>query len=232
VILSPQERIDDYTARGWWGTRRIHDWFDEALRARPDAEALVDAPNRAEFIDGAPRRLTWRALAAEADMYATAFLEMGLAGDDILCVQLPNCVELPAIYLACLRLGIVVTPVPVQYREHELEHILGVTQPKAIVTAARILHHGHAAMMRTLAAQHPSVRSVLAIDELPRWQADRERIARHERECRVGADDIFTICWTSGTEGVPKGCRAATTNGSPSPRTSSSRAGSRPAATC
>ena len=205
MILSPQERIDEYTSRGWWGTRRIEDWFDDNLRTRPDAEALVDAPNRADFIDGAPRRLTWRALAAEADMYATAFLELGLTGDDIVCVQLPNCVELPAVYLACLRLGIVVTPVPVQYREHELEHILGITQPRAIVTAARILHHDHAAMMRGLAARHPSVRNVLAIDALPRWEADAARIAQHEREHPTGANDVFTICWTSGTEGVPKG---------------------------
>ena len=205
MILNPQERIDEYTSRGWWGTRRIQDWFDDNLRTRPEAEALIDAPNRADFIDGAPRRLTWRALAAEADMYATAFLELGLAGDDIVCVQLPNCVELPAVYLACLRLGIVVTPVPVQYREHELEHILGITQPRAIVTAARILHHDHAAMMRGLAARHPSVRTVLAIDALPRWEADGDRIAQHEREHPTGANDVFTICWTSGTEGVPKG---------------------------
>ena len=205
MILNPQERIDEYTSRGWWGTRRIEDWFDDNLRTRPDTEALIDAPNRADFIDGAPRRLTWRALAAEADMYATAFLELGLAGDDIVCVQLPNCVELPAVYLACLRLGIVVTPVPVQYREHELEHILGITQPRAIVTAARILHHDHAAMMRGLAARHPSVRTVLAIDALPRWEADGDRIAQHEREHPTGANDVFTICWTSGTEGVPKG---------------------------
>ena len=205
MILNPQERIDEYTSRGWWGTRRIEDWFDDNLRTRPDTEALIDAPNRADFIDGAPRRLTWRALAAEADMYATAFLELGLTGDDIVCVQLPNCVELPAVYLACLRLGIVVTPVPVQYREHELEHILGITQPRAIVTAARILHHDHAAMMRGLAARHPSVHTVLAIDALPRWEADGDRIAQHEREHPTGANDVFTICWTSGTEGVPKG---------------------------
>ena len=205
MILSPQERIDEYTSHGWWGARRIQDWFDDNLRTRPEAEALIDAPNRADFIDGAPRRLTWRALAAEADMYATAFLELGLSGDDIVCVQLPNCVELPAVYLACLRLGIVVTPVPVQYREHELEHILGITQPRAIVTAARILHHDHAAMMRGLAARHPSVHTVLAIDALPRWEADGDRIAQHEREHPTGANDVFTICWTSGTEGVPKG---------------------------
>ena len=75
MILSPPERIADYTARGWWGTRRIHDWMDDAVRTRPDAEALVDAPNRADFIDGAPRRLTWRELEVEAVRYAGLLLE-------------------------------------------------------------------------------------------------------------------------------------------------------------
>ena len=112
MILSPPERIADYTARGWWGTRRIQDWMDDAVRTRPDAEALVDAPNRADFIDGAPRRLTWRELEVEAVRYAGLLLDLGLAKGDVVCTQLPNCVELPAIYLACLKLGLIVTPVP------------------------------------------------------------------------------------------------------------------------
>ena len=116
MILVPRERIAEYSARGWWGRRRIHDVYAEALRAHPGTDALVDPPNRAEVVDGAPRRLTWRELDAEVLRFATLFLELGLAKDDIVCVQLPNCVELPAIYLACLKLGLIVTPVPVQYR--------------------------------------------------------------------------------------------------------------------
>ncbi len=205
MILAPRERIAEYTARGWWGTRRIQDWFHEALAARPGAEALVDAPNRADFIDGAPRRLTWRQLEAEVARFATLFLDSGLAKGDIVCLQLPNCVELPAAYLACLKLGLIATPVPVQYREHELEHILALTEPHAIVTAGRILRHGHAGMMRSLAASHASVKTVLAIDEVDFPAADARRIAAHERDHPVEANEIFTICWTSGTEGVPKG---------------------------
>ena len=44
-----------------------------------------------------------------------------------------------------------------------------------------------------------------SIDDESVHGIDDERIARHEREHRVDANDIFTICWTSGTEGVPKG---------------------------
>lgn len=205
MILAPRDRIADYTARGWWGTRRIHDWLDDAVRTRPDAEALVDAPNRAEFIDGEPRRLTWRQVDTEVQRIATRLLDLGLARDDIVCVQLPNCVELPVMYLACARLGLIVTPVPVQYREHELGHILGLTKPRIVVTAQRILRHRHADMMQSLAQQHSSVEAVIAIDEAHPVVIDAARIAMHEREHRVDANDIFTICWTSGTEGVPKG---------------------------
>lgn len=205
MILSSRERIAEYTGLGWWGTRRIQDWLQDAARARPDSEALVDAPNRIEFIDGAPRRLTWRDLDEEVLRYAGLLLDLGLAKGDIVCTQLPNCVELPALYLACLRLGLIVTPVPVQYREHELGHILALTEPRAILTAHRILRHGHADMMRTLARGHPSIGAVHAIDEASAGNMDRERIERHEHEHPVDANEIFTICWTSGTEGVPKG---------------------------
>jgi len=205
VILAPAERIADYTARGWWGARRIHDWLDDAVRTHPEAQALIDAPNRVEFIDGAPRRLTWSQVAVEVRRFATRFLELGLCKDDIVCVQLPNCVELPVLYLACARLGLIVTPVPVQYREHELEHILGLTRPRAVVSAQRILRHRHADMMRELATRHASIEAVISIDDEGTQGINAERIARHEREHPVDANDILTICWTSGTEGIPKG---------------------------
>ena len=205
MILATPERIADYTARGWWGTRRIHDWLDDAVHSRPDAEALIDAPNRSEFIDGEPKRLTWRQVESEVQRYAGGLLDLGLGKDDIVCVQLPNCVELPILYLACARLGVIVTPVPVQYREHELEHILALTKPRVVVTAQRILRHRHADMMRSLADRYRSIEAVIALDEAFTGSTDADRVARHEREHPVDADDIFTICWTSGTEGVPKG---------------------------
>ncbi|MBL8385439.1 MAG: acyl--CoA ligase [Burkholderiales bacterium] len=216
MIVVPQEKIDLYTARGWWGTRTLYDGFAANAAAHPDREAVVDAPNRRQFSDQAPRRLTYGALAAEVERMAAVLLAHGIGKDDVVVVQLPNGVEQFVVYLACARLGVMVSPVPVQYREHELGHVLGITRAKAAVTLARIGRHAHAAMFAALAARHPGGLAVLAWgDALPPATVDlADALARAGDAAPVGAycaahpvsaNDVFTVCWTSGTEAQPKG---------------------------
>jgi acyl-CoA synthetase len=197
MILAPRERIAEYTARGWWGTRRIHDWFADSARANPERIALCDPPNREAIVGGTPRRLSWRELERAVEGLAGVLAALGVVKDDVVLVQLPNCVELPIAYLACLRLGAIITPVPVQYREHELAHILGLTQPKLVLTAERILKHGHLDMLGRLSLGAGAT-TVLGLHEIPAAGVGAQ-------VADVDANDIATICWTSGTEGVPKG---------------------------
>jgi len=198
MILAPRERIEELTARGWWGTRRIHDWLDVQITRRPDALALVDPPNRERFVDGRPRRLTWRELGAEVQRLAQALARLGVAKDDVVLVQLPNCAELPIAYLACMRLGAIITPVPIQYREHELVQIAALARPRIALTAERILSYRHAEMLRALI--EPPGRVVALGD--PVLGPDSAGL---RAEAEVDANEVATLCWTSGTEGVPKG---------------------------
>ena len=216
MILVPQEKIDAYTGRGWWGRRTLDDYFGDTVRAHPSREAVVDAPNRVDFTDGAPRRITFAGLDAEVRRLCAVLLESGLRKDDIVVVQLPNGVEQFVAYLACARLGIVVSPVPIQYREHELDHVLGHIRAVAAITCARIGRHGHAAMFDHLRARHTALRLVLAWGDAPpagvlalerrmREPADTAAVDAHVANHPVSANDVFTICWTSGTEASPKG---------------------------
>jgi acyl-CoA synthetase (AMP-forming)/AMP-acid ligase II len=224
MILVPPERITDYTRRGWWGTQTLWDLFVRHRDERPLDEAVVDAPNRADFAHGAPRRLSWQDLAQEVDRLCLVLLEQGIRRDDIVVLMLPNCVEQFAVYLACLRLGVVVTPVPVQYREHELAHILTTTGAVAAFTFAHIGRPGHghasAAMFSTLAQTHRSLRCVIAWgDDVPPHvvslgtnvaagaltPAQQTRVWAAETAAAITANDVVTICWTSGTEAAPKG---------------------------
>ncbi|MBL8346858.1 MAG: acyl--CoA ligase [Rubrivivax sp.] len=223
MIVADPEHIAQYTARGWWGTRTLDDHFREGVARHPEREAVADAPNRAAFTDGAPRRLSWGALGDEVARFAAVLRALGLQRDDVLVVQLANSIEQYVVYLAALRLGVVVSPVPVQYREFELRHVLAVATPAAVVTSARVLRHAAAAMWCALAeecraagARAPRVlafggeagegaarpQGAVSLDEAI---AAHQGPFVHEQAEGLTANDVATLCWTSGTEAAPKG---------------------------
>jgi len=223
MILVSADKIEEYTRAGWWGNTTLWDLFRGNVQRHPLAEAVADAPNRGDFAHGQPLRLTWAELAEAVDRFSCLLLESGIRKDHVLLMQMPNCVEQFVVYLACARLGIIITAVPVQYRENELDHIVETTRAVAVVTFARIGKAGagnaNVEMFARMQPRHPGLRHILcwgddvpptAVDigartAAPLTQAQRDLLAREERAAAVTANDVFTICWTSGTEAQPKG---------------------------
>ncbi|MGW0659402.1 class I adenylate-forming enzyme family protein [Streptodolium elevatio] len=231
--LHPSEREAAYTEAGWWGVPTWDELFRARVAERPDATAVVDPANRATHLDGSARRLTWAELDAFVDRLAAMLLDHEVGRESVVGVQLPNCVELAAVYLAVARLGGIVTPFPVQHREHEigtLGELAGVT---AFVTATRI---GTRASARAAREVYPDTIRVLAFGDAtgaadgvegivgldatlaaPGDAAARdadsratdaraaESLAAHLKSFTAHPGDCVTICWTSGTEAVPKG---------------------------
>lgn len=231
MILAAADRIAEYTARGWWGHKTLHTEFFAVAGRHPEREAVVDPPNREVLTDGQPRRLTYAQLASEVDRMSVRLHRLGLRRDDIIIVQLVNSVEQYVVYLAGLRLGLIISPVPVQYREHELAQILALTHARAVITASRIMRHATATMWLELAGCYPSIAHVLAFGQavpagalaldsqapaydIPRDQAvpsptdalwETDLAAVNAIGSSIDANDIATLCWTSGTEAAPKG---------------------------
>ncbi len=202
MILASKEEIETHTQAGWWGTETIDARFRANAAATPDRTAVADPPNRMDIDGREPRRLTYRELGAEADRIATALLDAGLKKDDVVAVQLPNVVELVAVYLGAWRAGLIVTPAPVQWRAHELGDVLAFVDAKAAVTARSIRGHDHAAMFKGLKPKLPALRALFVIGEAEWPAADNARL---DALPKVDANDAATICWTSGTEARPKG---------------------------
>lgn len=218
MIVIPKDRIQDMKSKGWWGDQTLDDMFRKHVAAHPDAEALVDPLNAAEVVGGQPDRLTWREVSHAVDRMAAVLTARGIGKDKVVVVQLPNIAELSIAYLACLRLGIIVSPAPVQYRESELAYIIDKTEAVAAITADRIGKQAHGEMIVGLKARCPSLQTVFVLGETcPAGALDLEPLMdgvtgkQHRaaetaaKAARVTPDDIFTICWTSGTEAQPKG---------------------------
>ncbi|QNQ10881.1 class I adenylate-forming enzyme family protein [Sphingomonas alpina] len=211
--LTPQSRIDDFTAQGWWGDLTLDHWLQRNRAEVPDRLALVDPPNRSDLDGATPRRFTWAELGTEVDRVAAALLDTGLRKDDVLTYQLPNVADTVILALACSRIGLIISPVVMPYRAHELGFVIDKVRPSAVITVARFAGHDHAEMALALTGERNCKVLVLGGDT-PRGAydldaaiavADPARAAAYHDAQPMQPGEVFTIFWTSGTEARPKG---------------------------
>lgn len=222
MIQVEQATIDDYVSKGWWGRRTLGEIFLDAAARQGSAFAVADTPNRAELFGGQPRQWSWSDLREQTGRLCAMLEAQGIRKDDVIVVQWPNCVELHALYLACAISGVIVSPVPMQYREHELEYVTGLTQAKGMITTQRLGKYRAAREMLAMCGRMPSVQwiwsctdgsaeplpqGVVNLDELSARTAawSEARMRAHIQRIGLTANDVFTVCWTSGTEARSKG---------------------------
>ncbi len=114
----------------------------------------------------------------------------GLKAGDRLAFFLQNRIEVVDLWLAGIKLGIIIVPVNVLYRERELKHILADAEPTAVVTS-----HDMAGFLPA---------------GFPRWDVDalsvEAALAATERiTVPATADTPLSLIYTSGTTGASKG---------------------------
>ena len=196
---SPERRISELTSSGHWGGETLHSLLAQHASDKPRALAVKDQPNRLELTGDDPLSLSWAELEAASINLAIGWREQGLVEDDALIVQLPNVAELMVVYYAASMLGLIVSPVPVQYGRHELQMLADVLQPKAMVTMPRLAKAELASVARQALPDLTVLEfgSDLVLDTspstIPATFPDDD------------ANRILSICWTSGTTGTPKG---------------------------
>lgn len=216
MILVSEEQIKRYTEEGSWGNDTLSDLFLRNVSENPDGVAFVDAPNREKICWGKPMRLTFAEAKSAVDRLAANFIKAGIGKDDVVMVQLPNIVELPITYLAIARIGAIASPVPVQYRTHELKYTMSIVEPKAVVTTNNAVGFDCMSLFRNLKTDIPSLESIFVVGDslpsdvysfhdLPYGPEEEKVLEQYLEKLDVSANDVYSICWTSGTEADPKG---------------------------
>ena len=209
---SHQSKISEYTAKGWWTDQSLIQIFDSVTASVPSRLAIIDAPNRADFAFGLPRRLTYQDASRCADNFAAALFAQGVRQGDRLLVQLPNIVELLLLYLAASRLGAIISPIPMQYGRHELQQIIAILRPRLLISITQYKGQNIAEAHHASFPDVPSVAIGPRADGEVGLISDNSQTAAIETTAKayiaaltISGNDIFTICWTSGTTGQPKG---------------------------
>ncbi len=200
-------QIEEYTRLGFWDRWTLCDYIKRWGSALPDKVALVDRA----------KRLTWSQYRLLMDRMALHFLELGVGRGDLVIAQIPNSVEAVVIEFALARIGACVVPLPMPWREHELDFVVSQTEAAALITGSDYQGFDHLAMARSLQSRHASLRQILLLGGTAagttslseRWDNPIEEQYPEEyldRNCRIDANLPLTMCYTSGTEAQPKGC--------------------------
>ena len=204
MILDTQERIDRYNREGWWGQKTLLDCLRGHVEAQPETPCLLDPPNKGQLTGYEPEKLTYRELWRAVEATAEGLMGLGLTKDDIVLVQLPNCWDLAMLYLAIARAGGLISPVPMQWRFSELRYIAQITGARFYITSGDFHGFDHLELGARLQAACSGLERVLGLEEIR--ALSRRAPAGGEGAVELDANDIFTLCWTSGTEAEPKGC--------------------------
>ena len=201
------DRIEQLTEQGLWGTDTLHSLLARQATEALDALAVADQPNKTELTGTAPSRLSFAQLDTASDALAAQLLERGAGVGSRIMVQLPNVSELVACFFAASKLGAVISPLPVQYGEHEIGKLAATLGPDLFISCRNFKGQDlEAKANRSL----PST-DVLTIDEdidcLSSTVSSEAaaRLTAHRESFRDDANRTITVCWTSGTTGTPKG---------------------------
>jgi long-chain acyl-CoA synthetase len=161
-------------------------------RVEPGKRALYDAS----------RSLTYRELDGAADRLASALLHHGVRRDEVICAYLPNCIDYVLVVLGVARAGAIFSPINPRYKRYEIAKILALARPRVVFTTL-----AQADVLRSAFDGVDSPRVVLVDAE-----GSDSLQAMLARDIGVlpdiDEDDVFSLMFTSGTTGEPKGALA------------------------
>jgi len=176
-------------------------------RYRPHHTAVVIAPRGR---DEHEIRMTWREFDTYLNRCANALASLGVGHGDRVATVLPNCLELLALYWTCARLGAVVVPLSPLLTAPGLASLLDDSTPCVVIGCADQRAMLDEVRNRAASGAAPAwlLRDATPDDERAGYRGLGALIAdASETDPGVSVEpgDLWTLMYTSGTTGTPKG---------------------------
>ncbi len=192
--------------------------LDDVILERVKEFASACGVARAALIDG-DRTIDWKHLEDASRRVAIALQRAGVCRGDRVAVVAPNAIESVVAYLAVVRTGAVLVPIPADTRMPRLRAILADCDPQAVVAPRVTL----VSLRASIAEESDGLDArwvEFALDEsfsrplgVPLdfgHAASTSKVTAREVGC-IDAD-LAAIIYTSGTTGEPKGVMLAHAN--------------------
>ena len=161
--------------------------------------------------------ISFAELHAQAGQVAAALLAIGMQPGEHAAIWAPNVPEYLAVEFGAARVGVPLVMINTNYKAFELEYALGQSDTVLLFMADGAARPGeYIETLQQVRSRLPKLRQVVLFGESPAadilpWRqflagaATVTAVNLAQRQAQVKPDDIFTLQYTSGTTGAPKG---------------------------
>ncbi len=199
------EMMETYLREGLWEPFSLYDMWDRNARDFPYREAVVDSRSR----------LTWAQAKGAIDRLALGLAKLGIGRDEVIILQLPNCVEVVLFRVACERAGVLNLHIMTALRDREMEYALRKTGAVGVAVPWRHRDFDHFQMVTDIGRDVKSLRHIFVLGDLvPEGAISIEGMMQEPLEREYPPDhmelrsypptEVSVITLTSGTTGLPK----------------------------
>jgi non-ribosomal peptide synthetase component E (peptide arylation enzyme) len=208
--LFVDQKVEKYKALGGpWSDQVLYDFVKENARRFPDKEAIMDT-----WTD-LPRRFTYRELMRRVDACCLSFLELGLEKEDVVAIQLPNCLEQCIARIALSKIGAIAFPYSESLAEYDVSYLLEVTSPKFAIIPGEFNKKNYLEMYRENRQNISTLQEIFVVGagvpsgfrpfaELVDLEKLNKYPTNHLDRFKPGVTEIWEMIATSGTTGRPK----------------------------
>lgn len=197
------ENKREYYEKGYWTEQTINDVWNDRVAQFADREYVSDDMGV---------RFTYGEIDDKASRLAAWLHEKGVQNGDVVTMQIPPWSEFCIVYVACLKVGAVIHPLPVTFNGEDLIYGMNLVESKAFICPT--FHHktNFEDQFLAVADQIPSL--------LPGAIAVHDKTAESHGTITLNeifetfepyreapgskSDDVVLILSTSGTTGRPK----------------------------
>jgi non-ribosomal peptide synthetase component E (peptide arylation enzyme) len=205
IVPYTQEDTEKYERLRWWPGLTFGDLLDKAADIYPDKEAFADGKSRLTFAEAREK----------TNRLALSLMNLGVAPQDRVLVQVPNWNEFVFAYFAVQKIGAVAVLLIDRYRQYEIGRLIQLTGATSWIVAEKYKKTDFLPIIEDVVKEAPRLKSIVLVRSEGHGPfPSMEKLIRDTKldpaslsrlaEKRPDPNQVAHMGPTGGTTGLPK----------------------------